>query len=94
MKGLWVCPKTRASAFPTPKKRSLTLLAQEVSMIKEAENLESWRLNKMVNYECIWCGAQLTQEQVEIFVEIKCPQCGSRILRNVRPPIARHVLAR
>ena len=45
-------------------------------------------------YECINCLSKLTADQIALTPEIKCPFCGYRILRKVRPPIVRHVKAR
>jgi len=45
-------------------------------------------------YECINCGSKLTADQLAMTPEIKCPFCGYRILRKVRPPIVKHVRAR
>jgi DNA-directed RNA polymerase subunit P len=45
-------------------------------------------------YECINCGSRLTADQLAMTPEIKCPFCGYRILRKVRPPIVKHVKAR
>lgn len=45
-------------------------------------------------YECINCGSKLTADQLAMTPEIKCPFCGYRVLRKVRPPIVKHVRAR
>jgi DNA-directed RNA polymerase subunit P len=45
-------------------------------------------------YECINCGSRLSADQLAMTPEIKCPFCGYRILRKVRPPIVKHVKAR
>jgi len=47
-----------------------------------------------IEYECVSCGARVTAEQLAVTPEIKCPICGYRILKKVRPPIVRHVKAR
>ncbi|MFH0848052.1 MAG: DNA-directed RNA polymerase subunit P [archaeon] len=47
-----------------------------------------------IQYECVSCGTSVSAEQMEVTPEIKCPMCGYRILRKVRPPIVRHVKAR
>ena len=47
-----------------------------------------------ITYECISCGAKVTAEQLSVTPEIKCPYCGYRVLKKVRPPIVRHVKAR
>ncbi len=47
-----------------------------------------------IQYECVSCGTSVSAEQLEVTPEIKCPICGYRILRKVRPPVVRHVKAR
>ena len=47
-----------------------------------------------IQYECVSCGTLVSAEQLEVTPEIKCPICGYRILKKVRPPIVRHVKAR
>jgi len=45
-------------------------------------------------YECLSCSAKVTVEQLSVTPEIKCPICGYRVLKKVRPPIVRHVKAK
>jgi len=45
-------------------------------------------------YECINCSYRVTSEELATTPEIKCPSCGYRILKKVRPPIVKHVKAR
>ncbi len=40
-------------------------------------------------YECISCGAKISVEVLLLSPEIKCPICGYRVLRKVRPPIVK-----
>ncbi len=47
-----------------------------------------------IMYECISCGQRLTADQLSMTPEIKCPYCGYRVLRKVRPPIVKRVKAR
>jgi len=47
-----------------------------------------------IMYECIGCGASVTAEQLAVTPEIKCPMCGYRVLKKVRPPIVKRVWAR
>jgi len=49
---------------------------------------------KGIIYECLKCRAKVTAEQLFIIPEIKCPYCGYRILKKVRPPIVKNVKAR
>jgi DNA-directed RNA polymerase subunit P len=45
-------------------------------------------------YECINCNFRVTSEELATLPEVKCPSCGYRILRKLRPPIVKHVKAR
>lgn len=45
-------------------------------------------------YECLKCGARVTSEELARIPEIKCPNCGFRVLRKVRPPIVKRLKAR
>ena len=47
-----------------------------------------------VVFKCVQCGNTITQEQLSLMLEIKCPACGYRVLRKMRPPIVKHVKAR
>jgi DNA-directed RNA polymerase subunit P len=45
-------------------------------------------------YECINCNFRVTSEELATVPEIKCPSCGYRILKKLRPPIVKRVKAR
>jgi DNA-directed RNA polymerase subunit P len=45
-------------------------------------------------YECINCGTKVEYRELEKYITFKCPQCGYRIFRKVRPPIIKRVKAR
>jgi len=45
-------------------------------------------------YECLKCGAKVTSEELSRIQEIKCPSCGFRVLRKIRPPVVRRLKAR
>lgn len=45
-------------------------------------------------YQCISCGEKLTLDQLAMTPEIKCPFCGYRVLKKVRPPVVKRVKAR
>jgi len=47
-----------------------------------------------VVFKCVQCGNTITQEQLSLMLEIKCPACGYRVLRKMRPPIVKRVKAR
>jgi DNA-directed RNA polymerase subunit P len=45
-------------------------------------------------YQCISCGEKLTLDQLAMTPEVKCPFCGYRVLKKVRPPVVKRVKAR
>lgn len=51
-------------------------------------------------YECIRCGARVPVKELESRggevrgEEIKCTVCSCRILKKIRPPVVKRVLAR
>jgi len=45
-------------------------------------------------YQCISCGEKLTMDQLAMTPEVKCPFCGYRVLKKVRPPVVKRVKAR
>ncbi len=47
-----------------------------------------------VSYACLRCGARMTYEQIMSSPEVKCMNCGYRVLRKVRPAIVKTVKAR
>jgi DNA-directed RNA polymerase subunit P len=47
-----------------------------------------------VIFKCVQCGNEITQEQLSLMLEIKCPACGYRVLRKTRPPIVKRLKAR
>ena len=47
-----------------------------------------------VIFKCVQCGNTVAQEQLSLMLEIKCPACGYRVLRKMRPPIVKRVKAR
>ncbi|MEM2904183.1 MAG: RNA polymerase Rbp10 [Candidatus Bathyarchaeia archaeon] len=47
-----------------------------------------------VKYLCLRCGATMTYEQITSSPEVKCMNCGYRVLRKARPPIVKAVKAR
>jgi len=44
-----------------------------------------------VTYRCLKCGATVSAEQLTITPEIKCPNCGFRVLKKNRPPVVKRV---
>lgn len=48
---------------------------------------------KGVIYECARCGYKFDGEELAMRQELKCPTCGYRVLKKVRPPIVKRVKA-
>lgn len=46
-----------------------------------------------LTYKCVQCGATITSDQYALLLEIKCPNCGYRVLRKIRSPIVKRVKA-
>ncbi len=42
-------------------------------------------------YECERCGTRQTLEELIQLPEIKCINCGYRVLKKVRPPVVKKV---
>ena len=61
-------------------------------MIRMAEEKEQSVTG--ILYQCISCGEKLTLDQLAMTPEIKCPFCGYRVLKKVRPPVVKRVKAR
>jgi len=57
------------------------------------EMTEKPDLAKVV-YKCVQCGSDITSEQLSIMLEIKCPNCGYRVLRKMRPTVVKQTKAR
>ncbi len=70
--------------------------AGPAEVVSEAPSAEAARQRNPggLFYECINCGSKISADQLAMTPEIKCPFCGYRILRKVRPPIVKHVKAR
>jgi len=45
-------------------------------------------------YECVRCGNRVYLSQLEKYVSFRCPECGYRIFKKVRPSIVKRVKAR
>lgn len=43
-------------------------------------------------YQCVRCGELVRLSELEL--GIRCPRCRYRVLRKVRPPIVKRILAR
>lgn len=47
-----------------------------------------------VTFVCLNCGATMTYEQIISSPEVKCLNCGYRVLKKARPLIVKTVKAR
>ena len=52
------------------------------------------KISGEIIYKCFQCGANITSEQLSLMLETKCPICGYRVLRKVRPHVVKRVKAR
>jgi DNA-directed RNA polymerase subunit P len=48
---------------------------------------------KGILYECVRCGLVFDGEKIAERGIIKCPDCGYRIIKKVKPPIVKKVKA-
>ena len=46
-----------------------------------------------MTYECVRCGYLAKGEELGMREQIKCPECGYRVLRKIRPPIVKRIKA-
>lgn len=44
-------------------------------------------------YKCFRCNALIPYGKLKISPDLKCPECGCKILMKVRPPIVKKVKA-
>ena len=47
-----------------------------------------------IHYQCVRCEKLISADQLSMMIEVKCPNCGYRVLRKTRPPIVKKVKAR
>ena len=47
-----------------------------------------------IEYQCISCGKKISYDELTVMPELKCPECGYRILKKTRPPIVKRLKAR
>ena len=45
-------------------------------------------------YECVRCGKKVYLSELERYISFRCPECGYRIFKKVRPSIVKRVKAR
>jgi|GEM_PF-510417 len=45
-------------------------------------------------YECVRCGNRVHLSELEKYVSFRCPECGYRVFKKVRPSIVKRVKAR
>ncbi|MDA4112316.1 MAG: RNA polymerase Rbp10 [Thaumarchaeota archaeon] len=56
-----------------------------------SEDNEAPKVFGEVWYECERCGTRQTLEELSQLPEIKCINCGYRVLKKVRPPVVKKV---
>ncbi|UCE43764.1 MAG: DNA-directed RNA polymerase subunit P [Candidatus Bathyarchaeota archaeon] len=43
-------------------------------------------------YQCVRCAAMVTTDEIKLRGgEVKCTECGYRVLKKVRPPVVKRV---
>lgn len=47
-----------------------------------------------IRYICVRCEKSVNADQLSMMIEVKCPNCGFRVLRKTRPPIVKKLKAR
>jgi len=46
-----------------------------------------------IEYQCLNCSEKISSKQLAVTPEIKCPFCGYRVLRKIRPPVVKRLKA-
>ena len=69
------------------------LMRPLVSLSPSVSGLEEERPAGPI-YECVRCGSRVSYAELERYVSFRCPHCGYRIFRKVRPPVVKRVKAR
>ncbi|MEM1515056.1 MAG: DNA-directed RNA polymerase subunit P [Thermoproteota archaeon] len=46
----------------------------------------------LYQYQCVRCGAIVKSTDLEL--GIRCPYCRYRVLKKIRPPVVKRILAR
>lgn len=52
-----------------------------------------WDNIENMTYVCLRCGRLIKGEELITLNQIKCPECGFRVLRKVSPPVVKRVRA-
>ncbi len=47
-----------------------------------------------VSYICVRCGEKMSYDQIMTTPEVKCLNCGYRVLKKIRPAVVKTVKAR
>jgi DNA-directed RNA polymerase subunit RPC12/RpoP len=77
----------------TNKKHPETFKSKTYFLCKRGKNVE--KAPTGIVYECVRCGAKVPSEELEMRGgEIKCIICGYRILKKVKPPVVKRILAK
>jgi len=52
-----------------------------------------WPGIENIEYECLKCHRRFKGKEMLFVNQLKCPQCGYRVLTKTRPPVVRVVKA-
>jgi DNA-directed RNA polymerase subunit P len=58
-----------------------------MSLFGEFENMRG------VTYACVRCGKRFDGDEIADRQDLKCPDCGFRVIKKVKPPVAKRVKA-
>lgn len=48
-----------------------------------------------LDYECVRCGRKVSSDELELRGGgVKCTFCGYRVLKKIRPPVVKRVIAK
>lgn len=60
----------------------------------DEQNVEEAPSGRGPVYECVRCGRRAKYGELERYISFRCPYCGYRVFRKIRPPIVKRVKAR
>jgi len=46
-----------------------------------------------IEFECLRCSKKVAHNDLMAMPELKCPNCGYKILKKSRPPVVKHLKA-
>lgn len=46
-----------------------------------------------IMYECLRCGQRFNGDEIAYRHDLKCPDCGFRVIKKVKPPVVKRIRA-